>query len=151
MKSDQILTVVESGNFAPPGPVRMCSFFGPLAGPIFGYDFFASSLREFLSFCRRRFDREFLNRPLDTSELCCCGRCVRPVALVAAVGLVLARRVVGVLGLSGHSGLILVTLVSQVVICRSKNDHFWPKSGQNGHLAQIFFFLSESIPFVLTS
>ena len=69
MKSDQILTAADSGNFAPPGPGRICSFFGPLAGPIFGYDFFASSSREFVLFRRGRFDREFLNRPLDTSEL----------------------------------------------------------------------------------
>ena len=35
-KSDQILTAAKSGNFAPPGPVWICSFFGFLAGPIFG-------------------------------------------------------------------------------------------------------------------
>ena len=34
MKSTQILTAAESGNFAPPGPVRIWSFFGPLAGSI---------------------------------------------------------------------------------------------------------------------
>ena len=39
LKSDQILTAAESGNLAPPGPVRICSFFGPSAGPIFGWDF----------------------------------------------------------------------------------------------------------------
>ena len=65
-----ILTAAESGDFGPPGPVRIRSFFGPLAGPIFGYDFFASSLREFLSFCLRRFDREFLNRPVLLWALC---------------------------------------------------------------------------------
>ena len=64
-----ILTASQSGNFAPPGPVRICSFFGPLAGPIFGYDFFASSFRAFVSFRRGRFDREFPNRALDTSCL----------------------------------------------------------------------------------
>ena len=67
MKSDQILTAAKSGNFASPGPVRICFFFGPFAGPIFGYDFFVSSFREFVSFRRGRFDREFLNRILDTS------------------------------------------------------------------------------------
>ena len=36
LKSTQILTAAESGNFAPPGPVRICSYFGSLAGPIFG-------------------------------------------------------------------------------------------------------------------
>ena len=36
MKSTQILTAAESGNFAPPGPVRIWSYFGPLAGPISG-------------------------------------------------------------------------------------------------------------------
>ena len=32
MKSTQILTAAESGNFVSPGPVRIWSFFGPLAG-----------------------------------------------------------------------------------------------------------------------
>ena len=36
LKSTQILTAAESGNFAPPGPVRIWSFFGSWAGPIFG-------------------------------------------------------------------------------------------------------------------
>ena len=69
MKSDQILTAAKSGNFAPPGPVRICSFFDPLAGPICGYNFLASSFQEFVLFRRGRFDREFLNRLLDTSDL----------------------------------------------------------------------------------
>ena len=34
MKSDQILTAAESGNFASPGPVWIWYFFGPLAGSI---------------------------------------------------------------------------------------------------------------------
>ena len=36
LKSTQVLTAAESGNFAPPGPVRIWSFFGSWAGPIFG-------------------------------------------------------------------------------------------------------------------
>ena len=36
LKSTQILTAAESGNFAPPGPVRIWSIFGSWAGPIFG-------------------------------------------------------------------------------------------------------------------
>ena len=36
LKSTQILMAAESGNFAPPGPVRIWSFFGSWAGPIFG-------------------------------------------------------------------------------------------------------------------
>ena len=36
LTSDQILTAAASRNFASPGPVRICSYFGRLAGPIFG-------------------------------------------------------------------------------------------------------------------
>ena len=43
-----ILTAAESGDFGPPGPVRTRSFFGPLAGPIFGYDLLESRVPDLL-------------------------------------------------------------------------------------------------------